>query len=630
MKTNKQKKWLAAISIASGLVSGSWAQSIERVEPPSWWIGMSEPTVQLMVHGPGVARLQPSLEHAGVQVQAVHRLSSPNYLFVDLQIAPDAQPGLIDLRFEPRADAAEKPPTLHYAFPLRSRSAGSAQRQGFGPKDAIYLLVPDRFAKSGPASSAPGIKEGENRRDKDGRHGGNLAGLRQHLGYIAGLGFTQIWPTPLVENNAPKASYHGYAATDFYRIDPRFGSEADYLALASEARALGLGLIQDIVLNHIGSEHWWMRDLPSPDWLNQWPSYTETQHARATLMDPHAAASDRKRFSEGWFVPTMPDLNQRQPQLANYLIQMSVWWVERAGLSGIRADTYSYSDRDFLARWSARLMQEYPNFNLVGEEWSASPAIVSYWQRGKRNHDGYVSSMPSMMDFPLHGALLAALGETEAWDGGLNKLYEALAHDFLYPDASNLVLFLGNHDTPRIYTLLKEDLALYKMALVYLASTQRIPQFFYGDELLLSSPAQRDDGRVRADFPGGWAGDPVNGFTGTGLSASQAEAQAFVRRLMNWRKSAALVHQGALTHYAPQDGLYTLFRHAAQGEPLNQARLMVVFNKNAKASRLETRRFPEMLTSRSYGIDVLTGLRHELGQPLEIPGRSALLLEVRE
>lgn len=627
MKTNKQKTGLAAISLASGLVSGSWAQSIERVEPPSWWIGMSEPTVQLMVHGPGIAQLQPSLKHAGVKLQAVHRLSSPNYLFVDLKIAADAQPGLIDLRFEPRAEAAEKLPTLHYAFPLLSRTPGSALRQGFGPKDAIYLLMPDRFAKSGQVITPPEMKEGENRRNNNGRHGGNLAGMRQHLGYIAGMGFTQLWPTPLVENNAPEASYHGYAATDFYRIDPRFGSEADYLALSSEARALGLGLIQDIVLNHIGSEHWWMRDLPSSDWLNQWPnseSITETHHARASLMDPHAAPSDRKRFNEGWFVPTMPDLNQRQPQLANYLIQMSVWWVEQAGLAGIRADTYSYSDRDFLARWSARLMQEYPNFNLVGEEWSPSPAIVSYWQRGKRNHDGYVSSMPSMMDFPLHGALLAALGETEAWDGGLNKLYGALAHDFLYPDAANLVLFPGNHDTPRLYTLLKEDLALYKMALVYLATTQRIPQFFYGDELLFTSPPQRDDGRVRADFPGGWSGDHVNGFTGAGLNAQQSEAKAFVRRLMNWRKSATVVHQGRLMQYAPLDSCYVFFRYT------DQEKLMVVFNKNSQAIDLDTRRFSEMLTAKSQGLDVLNGGRHALGKTLKVAARSALILQLED
>ena len=310
-------------------------------------------------------------------------------------VVPTAAPGEITLTLGER--------TLRY--PLKARAPGSAERQGFTSRDAIYLIVPDRFAQGGSGQPG-GMKEGLQRNAPGGRHGGDLAGMRQHLNYIAGLGFTQVWPTPLVENNSATYSYHGYAATDFYKVDPRFGSNDDFRAFVAEARARGLGVIQDIVLNHIGSEHWWMKDLPTQDWVNQWPTYTETHHARISLQDPYAAPSDRQRFSDGWFTRTMPDLNQRQPLLATYLTQMSLWWIETAGLAGVRTDTYSYSDKDFLAAWSRRLKEEYPKLNIVGEEWSPHPAVVSYWQAGKRNHDGYVSSLPSLMDFPLQEALL--------------------------------------------------------------------------------------------------------------------------------------------------------------------------------------------------------------------------------
>ncbi|RZJ85146.1 MAG: alpha-amlyase [Massilia sp.] len=483
------------------------AEPIQRVEPPNWWVGMCNTSLQLMLHAPGIADTKPTLApYPGVTLKASHRATSENYLFIDLDISPSATPGELLLTVGGKA----------LRYPLLARAPGSADRQGFGPKDAIYLVVPDRFSQGGSGRQA-GMKEGIARADPSGRHGGDLAGMRRHLGYIAGLGFTQVWPTPLVENNSAKYSYHGYAATDFFQVDPRFGTNDDFGAFVAEARALGVGVIQDIVLNHIGGGHLWMKDLPAPDWVNVWPEYTETHHARMTLQDPYASPADRKRFTDGWFVPGMPDLNQRRPELAAYLTQMTLWWIETYGLSGIRTDTYSYSDRDFLTRWSARVMQEYPHLNIVGEEWSPHPAVVAYWQRGKKNHDGYVSHTPSMMDFPMQSNLLAALTEEDGQFTGLTRIYEGLAHDFVYPDPANLVLFDGNHDTPRIHSLLKHDIGLTKIALAYLATTRRIPQLFYGSELLMRSPVERDDGRVRADMPGGWAGDQVNAFTGTGL-----------------------------------------------------------------------------------------------------------------
>ncbi|MBI3349973.1 MAG: glycoside hydrolase family 13 protein [Burkholderiales bacterium] len=606
----------ALITLATALLMSLPTMAAEpspRVEPPNWWVGMRDTSLQLMLHGSGIADARPSLApYPGVTLKASHRASSPNYLFVDLDIAPGAKPGDLLLT------VAGKP--LRYT--LLARAPGSAERQGFGPKDAIYLVVPDRFAQGGSGRQAD-MKEGVHRTDPGGRHGGDLAGMRQHLDYIAGMGFTQVWPTPLVENNSAKYSYHGYAATDFYKTDPRFGTNDDFRAYVTEAKSKGVGVIQDIVLNHIGGGHWWMADLPAPDWVNQWPAgYTETHHARMTLQDPYASTEDRKRFTDGWFVPGMPDLNQRRPELATYLTQMTLWWIESAGLSGIRTDTWSYSDRDFLTRWSARIMQEYPRLNIVGEEWSPHPAVVAYWQRGKKNHDGYVSHAPSMMDFPLQTNLLAALTEDDGPHTGLTKLYEGLAHDFVYPDPANLVLFDGNHDTPRLFSVMKRDVGLTKIALAYLATTRRIPQFFYGSELLLQSPTERDDGLVRADMPGGWKGDAVDAFTGAGLTPEQRDMQNWVRRLFTWRKGATVIHDGALMQYAPLEGCYVFFRYDAGRT------VMVVLNKGPKPVELALSRFAERLAPGQRARDVLDGREFTLGATLTAPARSPLILQV--
>lgn len=614
----------AAATAATAASVSSAAVTLDRVEPPDWWVGMKSPELQLMLHGAGIGALQAEIAPmAGVTLSGTRRGDSPNYLFIDLRIAPSARPGTLTLRLKREGQVV-----VEHAYPLRARAPGSAQRASFGPKDAIYLVVPDRFANGDPRNdTVPGMAEGLRRDDPGGRHGGDLAGLTAHLDYIAAMGFTMLWPTPLSVNDSPQWSYHGYGATDFYRVDPRFGTNADYVRLGAEARRHGLGLIQDIVLNHIGSHHWWMADLPTADWVNAWPQYTETHHARMSLQDPYAAPSDRKRFSDGWFSPGMPDLNQRQPLVATYLTQMSLWWIETADLAGVRTDTYSYSDKDFLAAWSRRLKDEYPRLNIVGEEWSPHPAVVSYWQAGKRNHDGYVSSLPSLMDFPLQEALLAGLNQPDSHDGGFTRLYEALAHDFVYPDPANLVLFEGNHDTPRTYSVLHEDLDLTRMAWAYLAVVRRIPQFFYGSEILMTSPRHRDDGAVRADFPGGWAGDRVNAFTGAGLTERQAGAQAWLKRLLNWRKSERLVHEGALMQYAPLAETYVLFRYdAAQG--LGGKRLMLALNKAREARELDLARFPEMLRGGETALDVMSGERRTLGRSLTLPARSVTLLSI--
>ncbi|WP_395702086.1 glycoside hydrolase family 13 protein [Aquabacterium sp.] len=609
----------AATGALLACLQAAAAPSVERIEPPNWWVGMRAPELQLMLHGERLADCAPAVQYPGVRVAGTQRSDNSNYLFVDLVLGPDARPGTLDLRLDCSGGI-----TLQSRYELKARAPGSAGRRGFSSADVILNLVPDRFANGDPSNDdQPGYPDPANRADIGaGRHGGDIAGIRRHLGYFADMGYTMLWPTPLVENKQPKYSYHGYAATDLYRIDPRFGTLEDYLQLVREARARGVGMIQDVVLNHIGSGHWWMADMPAKDWLTNGGRFVPTRHARTAISDAYASRDDRDNFTQGWFEPHMPDLNQRNPLVATYLTQNAIWWVETAGLAGLRVDTYGYSDTRFLADWSRRLMAEYPNFNMVGEEWSGNPVVVSYWQRGKQNPDGYVSSLPSLMDFPLHYVLRRALAAEDSWNGGLNELYEALVNDKLYPDPANLVLFEGNHDVPRLYSALGQDLSLYKMAIAYLLTMPRIPQLYYGTELLMTSPPQRDDGATRADFPGGWPGDRVNPISGEGLLPAQREAQAFLRTLMTWRKTQDVIHHGRLMHYAPENGTYAWFRYD------DRHTVMVVLNKQRQPVTLDTRRFHERLKPDAKAREVLSGERFDLARSLTVPARGVLVLQV--
>ena len=599
------------------LAASAQAQSIARIEPPNWWVGMKDDSVQLLVHGPRIAERTPELSYPGVRIDTVTRTTNPNYLFITLRLAPDTKPGTVSLGLRTGKDV------LTTSYELKAREPGSADRQGFGPKDVILNLMPDRFANGNPGNdNQPGYGDPVNRADASGRHGGDIQGIADHLDHIAAMGYTMIWPTPLLDNKMAKYSYHGYAATDYYRIDPRFGSNEDYRQLVITARAKGIGVIQDVVPNHIGSGHWWMADLPAADWLSNGNQFIPTSHARTTASDPYAAAVDKDGFTGGWFEQSMPDVNQRNPLVATYEIQNALWWIEYAGLAGLRVDTYGYSDKAFLAEWSRRVMSEYPKLNIVGEEWSTNPVVVAYWLRGRTQHDGYVSALPSAMDFPLQATLLKALVEPETLHSGLQNLYEALVNDQLYPEPQNLVLFEGNHDTPRLYSMLNEDAALWRMAMVYVATTRRIPQIYYGSELLMTSPKTRDDAAVRKDFPGGWTSDAVNAFTGAGLSTAQKEAQAFVRRLLTWRKTATLIHTGRLMHFQPQNGVYVYFRYEGK------QRVMVVLNKNNAEQQLVTARFREILPARISGTDILTGRRLDIGAMLTVPARSAMVIEL--
>ena len=615
------KKLFAAVFIAGACLSAAAAQAqdyrIEHLEPPFWWAGMKHNKLQLMVHGKRIADLEPALSYPGVRIDAVTRVANRNYLFIDLAVSDQAAPGKFDIRFRNGAKQ------LRYSYQLLAREVGSAQRKSFDSSDAIYQVMPDRFANGSTANdSLPAMADKLNRASGAGRHGGDIQGIINRLDYIAAMGFTQLWPTPLLENDMPTYSYHGYAATDHYKIDPRYGSNDDFLRLSAEARKKGIGLIQDVVLSHIGLGHWWMKDMPMPDWTNHEGKFVPTVHHRMSTMDPYGSQADKLNFTHGWFTNEMPDLNQANPMVANFLIQSNIWWIEYARLSGLRIDTYGYSDAAFLTEFSRRILAEYPQLNMVGEEWHKAPAVVAHWQRGKVSADGFTGSMPSMMDFPMMYSMRAGLAHTEDKDG-FKDVYETLSQDHLYPDAANLVLFEGNHDIPRMFSVLGEDIDLYRMALAFTMTMPRIPQFYYGTEVLMTSTFKgRDDASYRHDFPGGWAADKVNAFSGAGLTQKQRDAQAFVSKLVNWRKSQPVIHHGKMMQFGPENDTWVYFRYDGKKQ------VMVAFNKNATPVSIPTVRFQEMLKGAKSGVDALTGKSFDLSSALALPARSVVILEI--
>jgi len=591
---------------------------VERIEPPHWWVGMQDGHLELLVHGEGIATWKPTIRHAGVVLEKTFKVANENYLFLSLRIARNCLPGEVKIAFSRQGNVFYK------NYTLKARATGSASRKGFSAADVILNIVPDRFSNGDPENdNIPGYPDPANRASNGaGRHGGDIQGMIDHLDYIAAMGYTMIWPTPLTENKQPEYSYHGYAATDTYKIDPRFGTLDDYKRLVATAKSKGIGVIADVVLNHIGSEHWWMKDLPSPDWIGFDGKYVPTDHFRTAVGDPYASAADKKNYTSGWFAPTMPDVNQANPRVAQYQIQNAIWWVEETGLSGLRIDTYGYSNTRFLSAWSGRLMAEYPSLNMVGEEWSANPVVLAYWMRGNRGPEGTVPHLPSLMDFPLNETLRKALVTTEGFHTGLADLYAAMVNDRLYAEPMNMVLFEGNHDMPRLYSVLGNDAALTRMALAYVLTMRGIPQLYYGTEVLMPSPVGRDDGETRRDFPGGWAGDTVSARTGAGLSVEQREMQDWLKRLMNWRKTQPALHRGALMHYTPQNGTYVYFRH------LGKDQVMVVINKNPAETSLDLSRFAERLAGHKSATEVLSRQTLELGASLQLPARSVLILEM--
>ena len=566
-----------------------------RVEPPFWWIGMKNSSLQILLYNNSIniSDYTVSINYKGVALKGSRKVANPHYLFLRLEIAPECKPGKIPIQF---VDGRKK---FTYSYELKSKDPSNSGRQGFNSSDVVYLIMPDRFANGDVKNdSIPDMLEGAHRDKPEARHGGDLKGISDHLDYIKDLGVTTIWLNPVLENNQPYSSYHGYAITDLYRIDKRFGSNEDYTAFIIKSHQLGLKVIQDMVMNHIGSNHWLVKDLPEKDWIHQFPEFTRSNYQGTVVSDPYQSVFDSNLISSGWFDTTMPDINQTDSLFALYLIQNTLWWIEHAAIDGIRMDTYPYPDKNFMAHWVSSVMLEYPKFNIVGEVWFDNISNTAYWQKGTINKDGYNSNLPSVTDFPLCFSVSKALTEVTGWDTGMRRIYNVLCQDFIYPDPNRNLIFLDNHDMTRFFHSVGKDIRKFKMGLAFLLTTRGIPQLYYGTELLMDGDGGYHP-NVRKDFPGGWYEDTSNAFTEAGRTQQQRESYNYLKQLLNWRKSDSLIHTGKLTHFVPQDNIYVYFRHNADRT------IMVILNANDTARKLETARYQSELKSFTKAVDVI-------------------------
>jgi len=600
---------------------------IERVEPPNWWTGFKNTKLQLLVKHPEISKATPKISYAGITIEKVTKGESPNYLFIDLDISEQTKPGKFNINFE-----FENGSTLAQTYELKERTKPTENYIGFDSSDVIYLITPDRFANAKPENDIiESLQETTiDRKDDYARHGGDIKGITEHLDYIDDMGFTAIWSCPLLTNDMPRASYHGYAMTNFYEIDPRFGTLAEYKELAEKAEKKGIKLIMDQVANHCGSEHWWMKDLPFNNWVNYQTAFengekiNNSNHRRTSNQDLYASESDKEGMANGWFVRAMPDLNQRNPFMATYLIQNSIWWIETADLGGIRQDTYPYPDKEFMSKWAGTIMTEYPNFSIVGEEWSYNPLLIGYWQTGANNKDGYESNLTSTMDFAMQRKTVEALTEEESWDKGLVKIYEGLANDFHYASPKDILIFPDNHDMSRIFTQLNGDITNTKMALSYQLVLPRIPQLYYGTEILMNDFAKPGDhGLIRTDFPGGWKDDKVNAFTGEGLTAEQKDMQDYLKKLLNFRKTSKAIHEGKTTHFAPFMGTYFLFR------TLGDETVVHIINKNENEITIDLKRYAEMDLTGKTLTNIITGEKFTWNDDIVLKEKGSLILTTK-
>ena len=614
------------IFIAVLFFTTSLFSQINKIEPPFWWAGMNNHQLEIMIYGDGISQYKPSIENTAIKLVEVKRTENENYLFLNLDLEK-AVSGIFKIKFSKKG----RRNNFSINYELKERKPNSEKREGFNSSDVIYLITPDRFSNADTSNDiVKGLKETKIDRKNDyARHGGDIKGITNHLDYIDEMGFTAIWSTPVLTNDMEKSSYHGYAITDLYQPDPRFGTMDEYIDLATKSKERGIKFVMDQVANHIGLGHWWMKDLPSKNWVNYQKEYLEgelviTNHRRTTNQDKYASKIDKNLMSEGWFVSAMPDLNQKNPLVANYLIQNSIWWVETLDLCGIRQDTYPYPDKYFMSKWAGAIMAEYPNFSIVGEEWSLNPLLVGYWQNGAKNKDGYQSNLSSSMDFPMQRAIVDALNENESWDKGFVKMYEGLANDFYYTKPNDIMIFPDNHDMSRIYTQLNEDIVNTKMALGYLLTLPRIAQVYYGTEILMNDTAKPGDhGLIRTDFPGGWKGDKVNAFTGEGLSQDQKEMQSFLKKVLNYRKNSKAIHSGETLHFAPNNNVYVLFRI------LNDEIVAVILNKNEESINLDLTRFEEIGLEGRTVKNCITNKEFMWGKSLELKSKGITILTTK-
>ena len=593
-----------------------------RVDPPNWWIGMQEPRVELMLHGTNIRDLEPVLEeYPGVKISKVTRLESPNYLFVELLVGPGAKQG--NLSFVLNNEEGKKAQSFRYQLRNRNYPEGKGLPQ-MTPADVMYLIMPDRFANGDPNNDSFEDMEqvGINRSKMYFRHGGDLQGIMNHLDYFKDLGISSLWLNPILENNQPYESYHGYAFTDHYQVDRRLGSNELFQQLTDSCRKVGIKMVMDIVHNHVGDQHWFIQDIPSKDWIHQFPEYTQTQYRATTLMDPYASETDRNRMSDGWFAQHMPDLNQKHPQLATYLIQNNIWWIEYAGLAGYRVDTYAYPDQGFMADWGARIQEEYPDFLIFGETWVHGPAVQAQFTQDNDLREGYNSHLPNVTDFQLYYGIKEALTKPQNWTDGVSRLYYTLAQDFLYEEPYHNVTFLDNHDIDRFWSVVGRDMRKFKSALAFLFTTRGIPCIYYGTELPMGNFAD-PDGKVRADFPGGWEGDATNKFTEAGRTEQEQELFNYISTLAKYRQNTPALQYGSLMQFVPENGVYVYFRRS------NNKTVMVIMNTSIKTVTLDVERYQEGWDGFRFGRDVTSKTAYLFNEPIEISPYGTLVLELQ-
>jgi glycosidase len=573
------------------------------------------------MHGDNIARFQ--VESPGLPIVGIIKTENPNYLFVTIETA-DRNSGKYPIYLKDKNKLVAT-----YDFELKERKYESAQRTSFTSADVIYLLMPDRFANLYPGGDThPETSEKADRSNPNGRHGGDISGIIEHLDYIKELGATTIWSTPLLEDNEEAYSYHGYAQSNLYKVDPRYGDNYTFQFLVQEAHRKGLKVIKDEVPNHWSSKHWMIKDLPTKTWIHQYPSFTRSSYRTSTQMDPYKSEKDKSASEDGWFDTSMPDLNQSNPLVLNYLVQNTIWWVEFAELDGLRVDTYSYNDKEAIAKWTKVIMDEYPNFNMVGEVWMHDQALMSYWQKDSPigSLQSYNSNLPAVMDFTLHDAYMQAFNEVEqGWDKGMLRFYENFVNDFLYKEPNNLLVFFENHDTQRFNELYPkfED---YKLATTLLATTRGIPQIYYGSEIGMKGDKSKGDADIRRDFPGGWPGDSNNAFTDKGRTAEQKLYFDWTKKLLNWRKTKSAIHHGKLIQFIPQNNVYVYFRQH------DSETIMVVLNNSPKEEKIEFDRFKEVMNGFAFANAIFEGENLDLKsmKTLTIPSKSVRIYEMRK
>lgn len=597
----------------------SFAQ-IDKVEPPCWYENMNLSQVQIMFYGKNIAQNTVSVSN-GIVITGVQKTENPNYIFVTID-TKDVLAQEVVFTFK------NKNKSFTQKYEIKKRKENSRLRESFDASDVIYLLMPDRFANGNPSNdSTPNTTEKADRNNPGGRHGGDIEGIIKNLDYIKSVGATAIWPTPLCEDNDKTYSYHTYAQSDVYKIDPRYGSNEDFVRLSAEMKKRNLKLVVDYVTNHWGAEHWMFKDMPTYDWFHQFPGYGQTNYRMTTQFDQNASKIDAKYCMDGWFVKSMPDLNQSNPLVLNYLIQNAIWWIEYADLDGFRVDTYSYADKEGIAKWTKAITDEYPNFNIVGEVWMYDQAQMAYWQKDSKIGaiQNYNSYLPSIMDFTLQEAIHNGVfnEDNAAWFDGIIKVYNNFTNDFLYANPNNLLVFFENHDTNRINEIYKNDFKKYQLALTLISTTRGIPQIYYGSEIGMAGDKSKGDADIRRDFPGGWATDSVNAFTKEGRTAEQAKYFDFTSKILNWRKSKSVIHTGKLTHYIPENNVYVYFRHNEKES------VMVIINNSKDKQTFKVDRFKENLEKYTKGTDVISGNIFDCTKELTIDGKSSLILELK-